>query len=521
MVSNKSNFRFVYYLLAVVVIIYFFIYFVQYGTYSQQSNYGGKLYLAAFGFCYLTLNIYYIIAKPKTYGFILIVSGVVIYDSFDSIFNLVLPHIVFSVYLFLWIFFFFYNKYHLLIHNKGQVLLIFFCISTFISALKAENQFVSIGYTFTCIYLFLFSSLSVSFTLQSYKENKVDALSIVGAICIITTLLSSIFVFYETLGKGISIFEYIQINYNRNFTGNLWMTAGFMEPAGYSIAAAIFGTFIIVAYFFLDREKSKKHSFTEIFTRYTLIRYHFLLIYSLFYWWLLFFTSGSRSSIISTILIFLTVLFVTIRFSSFRVRLNKKLILFGIVLMVLSSTILIYRSASIFNSFYRSASYNDTTSLYLVDTYFSFKSLMENFWGNGALNSNLYLKTNWSGYLVARNLNNLISNLFVIGTTYGWLSMALYFLIIYEIVIKLKNSLKYFSLENFSTYNVLLIYSASVFIVSVLPFGFQIGPFINWSPVDINDHLINASNIQPKVYPVVLGSLFLGVSLSNTGYRLI
>lgn len=503
----------------------FFICIYESGDYShfaEPSKHGGKIFLFLFGVVYLIYTLIVILLRPETFGFVSLISGVVIFDSMDLMTNLVFIHIILSVYFLLWIYFFFITGLYRDVFNKGEVLIALFVASTFISAFTAENKALAFGYTYFTMTLFLLVVLSTSRMVKRYIQNGRNIGNLIGASLINMSLLSLVFFLYEILGRGLNPVQLIALNFSREFTGKVILTCGFMEPAGFSIFSSVFvGYFICILFFYKKKEKisdvlsnQAKYSFLNLKQFPVSVLVWVMLCYGVF----LMIISASRSGVLGFVFV-VTIFFIcSKKLLGLKIKLGFYQKMMLIIFLVLGSFVVLLRSANLFNSFTAFEGNNDTSAMYLVETLINFEYLIENFNGTGAMNSNIHNLTNWDGDVSAKNFMNVFSNLFALGGTFGWISMFLYLSILCISYSSLKRFIK--DSETSLGDRVVLIICFSFFLFTILPFGFRIGPYTNWSPVFTASSIIESIYYQPKTYPIILGGIIIGPLIAiSTNYR--
>lgn len=510
-------FRIVFFVLLPIIFISYCIFSIQdIGQFTQDSKHGGKIYLFIVGLVYFIITLILIIVRPKTYGAIFLISGVVIFDNFDGISNIVFPHFITTSYFCLWIFLYYRTYLIKLEFSVYELLMTFFVLSCFYSAFfMAENKQLAFAYTNFSMFIFLFVLLTVSNIVNELNSQGKSIAPFLFSTLFNMAILSLLFFIYETIGRGYNPITLLKVNFTRQFTGGIWVTAGFMEPVGFSLFASIFTIFVVVFIIYSMKNGCQLSDIAKANLRYSFLNIKQLnpkyiggLI--LLYCFILIFASGSRSSLIG----FFMGLALSINFLVRKINVKLKFKFYHILFLGLIGLAALYiialRSASFLNiSSLQTNDGGDTTFMYLYESLKSFDYLFNNFWGTGAMNSNLSLMTDWNGDIAAQNFINPFSFLFVLGGTYGWIPMLLYALTMRYLYKRVNFLIKLYGPNQNYT---LMIVAMTLLIVSVMPLGLGFGPSLNWSPVySPQISVVDSIYYQPKVYPTIFAGLIWGI----------
>src|ERR1035437_2357299 len=404
-----------------------------------------KLYvlLVVFGgTVYSIYAIYYIFKDPLYKGYIILISGLVLFEIYGSIVNLVFPHIILTPYYLLWIIYYYrLNRYHLKT-NTGELLLILFLLSTFISAFMSNNTYVSIGYTAFTMLTILFISLCTSKMIRINRDNGISFVPIITASIVNMMFFSLCFLLYEIYGtrRGLDLSTYIQTNIDRKFDLGKYLSAGFMEPVGFAMMAAVTLTYYLVLFGFKKRSEdgTQKISFGSL--KYTIIKEKYfivLIIYSAF----LLFISNSRTGYFGLFVTITTLVFLYKVFYSKRYKIKKYVSIIVITVFVIGASVTIARSIIFFNpenELLSSADRQRDTSLdYLIYANASIMNLGSSFWGTGAMTS-----SDATNYSDTTSVVNIISSLLNVGSTFGWITMVLNIVFYWYLFVKTKQTVK-------------------------------------------------------------------------------
>jgi hypothetical protein len=145
-----------------------------------------------------------------------------------------------------------------------------------------------------------------------------------------------------------------------------------------------------------------------------------------------------------------------------------------------------------------------TTAMYYEKTNISFQDFFRNPLGSGPLNATPY-KDNPEGGL--RYYFSFISNVFVIGATFGWLSLALWLLFTSYcvfLVFKLRSHI-----IDKDLYSLTVVFLA-ILLASLLPGSYYLGPAINWSNFVFNEPISPTMLSVPAEYPAVISGVIVG-----------
>lgn len=504
-------------LIIAFIVLYCILYSFDIGFFERTTSLNQSIPIFFIGTIYFVYTIIILMKDPFRKGYISLVSGLVIYEIYGTVVNIVFPHIMLTPYFLLWIFYYYLLSKERLKVNKGEVLLTIMILSTFISMFLSKNEYIAIGYTTFTMLTILFVALCTSrvIRIQQYKGN--SFVPIISASLLNMMFFSFLYFLYEVYGsgRGISLSSYIQTNLGRTFDENKYLTAGFMEPVGFSLMAAITLVYYFAVFGIYKKDNvNKNDSFAE-HRKYAIIKsnyFIFLILYSLF----LLIISNSRTGYSGLFISLVVFLYLLHRYVPNQFSISKIAKISVIVIVSISVLVFIIRSANIFESFDRSSLIRgrqiDTSLSYILTAEDSIKILMGNFWGSGAFTSsgNFFI----GAYSGTTNVVNIYSVLLNVGATYGWITLILnilfYIFLTVQIGNKLKNS-KYIDSEKL----VILAFLALV-VASVLPLCPTLSLASNWTPQQSNIPILKTIFFPPRVYGAVITAISYGVLISQT-----
>jgi len=402
----------------------------------------------------------------------------------------------------------------LLIHfvlSKGRVLsktlflLFIFCLSILISVIAAENPYTA----------FAFFILGVgSFTLLAYLVyiqlvNSRNPIGVFRGLVLSVLAGSIIYLAIEFVVFRIRL-EHIPFILMRRWEllpMGRFITGGYREPAGLGFVYSLL--FFILVYFI----QSKTIKFGIKDKTVNILSFVFLIGMILIV--------GTRSAIFNLINIFL-VLFVLSKIMgstrSTRIKTRYIIVLGGLAVLgfyfLLPRTILTSRSSTppswieptyiqIFGKTYQVVG---STSDYIKHTQNSLVDIAMNPLGSGPLNATPITESEQGGF-ASGYYYSIISNLIVIGATFGWLTLAIWIIFLSYISIELYNLRRRAKNRDYFLLSLILL---TTIIASILPGSPFLGPGLNWGNFNRLDPINQSITGLPAEYVSLLSGLIIG-----------
>ena len=469
------------------------------------------------GTLYFIYTIWAIFSDPYKRGYIALVSGLVIFEIYGTIVNVVFPHLMFTPYFILWIVYYYILLREPIKVNKGELLLTVLLFSTFISMFLSNNEYIAIAYTVFTMLTILFVGLCTSRVIRIQQRNGNSFVPIISAALFNMMFFSFLYFIYEMFGsgRGIGLMTYIQTNVERTFDENKYLTAGFMEPAGFSLVAATMLAYFFAVFGVHQKDNSDILAGFKEYGKYSIIKHRYLLglvIYSLF----LLVISNSRTGYSGLIITFLVFMFLLHRYAPDNYIMRKATKLFVVIVVGIAVSVFIIRSVSMFDSFDRASLVGerqvDTTLAYLLTAEGSIESLMSSFWGTGAFSSSSSLFE--GAFNGTTNVVNVYSTLLNVGATYGWITMILNILFYVYLVVHVGGKAKTYHYNQYE--KVVILVSLALVVASILPLCPTLGLASNWTPASENIPVIRTIFFPPRVYSAIITAIIFGVLISQT-----
>ena len=383
-----------------------------------------------------------------------------------------------------------------------QIVLLF-STSIIISVLIADN--INTAFTF---YLLGVGGFCITVYLIYFNvRNSSNPLTFIKGLILSIVIGTVIYFLIEVITFGLGPQDIL------NIIGRKWhllpsgryFTGGYKEPAGLAfVYASIF--WVIISFYQFGRADRKKNSFSPIF---------FALLASLF----LLLISGTRNAIINLVTIGICLWFLRQRLGLAREFKFKFRYLFALLLLVGVSTYYLLPRTALSVGSSRRTSFSEptiikigsmefelvgTTAMYYKKNEISFQDFFKNPLGSGPLNATPYKDSPEGGL---RNYFSFISNVFVIGATFGWFSLFLW------LTFTIYCGYLVFKLRNFvydkNLYSITVVF-LSILIASLLPGSYYLGPSINWSNFIYDQPLSPELLSVPAEYPAIISGVIIG-----------
>jgi hypothetical protein len=393
-------------------------------------------------------------------------------------------------------------------------LLLFFCLSTYPSVLVAQNRDTAHAFFILGVGSFLLSAYIIYTRVRITK----NPLSFIRRVLFSIVAGSVIYITIETVVFRIGpndVLEIILRKFSAVSSGRYY-TAGFWEPVGMGF---VYSILFWVAIFYLQvPQKNKTAKWLNISS---------LLITFIFVW-----MSGSRAAFLNIAATLFMLLLLSRALGlkrRFRIRWQYMLgigvlLIFG-VYYLLPRTIQTSRSAPIPywitppTLTIAGKSYNliGTTAQYYRNTIASLDSFLHKPLGTGPLNARLDENTPTRDQFPFHYSS--ISNLIIVGATFGWFSLGCWVILLVFITYKVFRVPKASRMEDIFSLAVIFL---AILLSSLLPGSMYIGPNLNWSKFGWLLPLSPDTPGLPSEYPSIISGLVIGCllgllsQLSNT-----
>ncbi|NUM43751.1 MAG: hypothetical protein HUU38_03525 [Anaerolineales bacterium] len=417
--------------------------------------------------------------------------------------NIAAPFFVLTpAYLYLLTFLFFSKESPLSLSFK---LLIFFCLTTALSIFVAYNRDTALAFFVLGVGSFLLSAYIIYSRIRQTKNPlqfiRRVFLSILGG--------SIIYIIIETVVFRIKLSDVIEIvlrKFTQLYSGRYY-TAGYWEPVGMGFVYSI--VFWVILFYLQSKPQTKSTKWLNIL---------FLSISFAFVW-----MSGSRAAFINIA----TTLFMFIAFSQvlkvkqqFRIRWYHVagigiLMAFGVYYLI-PRTIQTSRSAPVpawitlptVTIAGKTFTLVGTTAQYYRNSTASLDAFLHRPLGTGPLNArldeNLPVKEQFPYHY------STLSNLIVIGATFGWFSLGIWIILLVWIAKKVFKASK--TSRDKPEFTLTVIFLA-ILTGSILPGSMFIGPNLNWSKFEWLLPLSAGTPGLPSDYPSIISGLVFGCLL--------
>ena len=382
-------------------------------------------------------------------------------------------------------------------------MIILFCASILISVLFAENKNTAFTYFILGVGGFCLTVYLVYICIRTAQ----DPLNIIRGLVLSIVAGTIIYFLIEVIAFGLQpadVFYIISRQWHLLPAGRYY-TGGYREPAGLAfVYASLF--WIILSFFQFESAGRKKYIITPIFIA---------LIASLFFLLI----SGTRNAIISLVTIAFSLWLLRQRLGLARIFRFKFRHLLALFLLVGVSTFYLLprtflsdgttrRSSSIEPTIVRIGANTyelvGTTAMYFETNKITIRDFFQNPLGSGPLNATPFKDSPEGGL---RNYFSFISNIFVIGATFGWLSLILWLIFTFYcgyLVFKLR---KYVYDKNLFSLTVVFL---ATLLASLLPGSYYLGPWINWSNFIFDQPISPTMLSVPAEYPAVISGVIVG-----------
>ncbi len=380
------------------------------------------------------------------------------------------------------------------------------CFSTSLSVFNSAN--FELSFTFFVLAVGIFYLVTI--VLYNYVKGHSDPLGF------IINLVSSIFIgmgiylTMEFLTFGVSIADLYNILLrNWDKVSFRYFTAGYKEPNGFGLVSAYLLPIILYyfdkRYFIFEGARGR-----HIIVGLTILGLFLLLL------------SGSRGAIISFINVIVFLLLFGKRIvplKKFRLNVKKYALILSPVFALIFS-ILIFRtfikSEDVLNTKTQAIGIGTqqieligTTVDYLRHTMVSFENLVNLPLGTGPL-SLAPSSEEYSGGLYSQF--SLLSNFFVVGSIFGWLTLAIWLTLVILITRKAMKLISQISHAGENKLTGLLLILLAIVWGSFFPASFYLGPLLNWSTFSYGYPIISDFGV-PSEYPSIVAGVVYGLVL--------
>jgi hypothetical protein len=398
--------------------------------------------------------------------------------------------------------------------NRSFLFLLLFCLSTFLSILPAANKYTAATFVILAVGDF---AIIASITYNLFKSSH-DPFSNLRGVIYSIILGSATYFILETIAFQIRPADIVNVILRRwgAIPSGRYYTGGYWEPAGLGF---VYSYLFWILVFLVQQSRYSATSLQKGMDRIAfLIVIIFLMI------------SGTRSAIITLVLVFLVLLALRYRtgIRSF-VRLKPVHVLTLLIIACSSAYLLIPRTIqtsrtpelpswiepTVVTIGSRDFVLVGTTADYYNQTISSLRDFLTNPLGSGPLNANPLKDTQGGGVAY---YYSFLSNLIVIGATFGWLALLIWIVFIVHVARRVFR-LKYFT-ENTQIYAMILVFLAVLF-ASLLPGGYFLGPNLNWSNFSRLLPLSPSTPSVPADYPAVISGFIIGafIGLIERSYK--
>lgn len=393
--------------------------------------------------------------------------------------------------------------------SKTLILLFLFCSSILISVIAAENPNTASAFFILGVGSFALIAYMV-FLQLIYSRNPIQVLRgyVLSVLAGSIFYLAIEFVVFRIRPEHI---PYILMRRWDLLPMGRFITGGYREPAGLGFVYSLL--FFIIVYFI----QSKTISFS--------IREKIVNVSSFLFICVMILIVGTRSAIFNLINIFLVIFILSRvtgsrRFTTIKPRYLVALVGLSVLgfYFLLPRTILNSRSSTppswieptyvqIFGNKYQVVG---STSDYLKHTQNSLIDIANNPLGSGPLNATPITENEQGGF-ASGYYYSILSNLIVIGATFGWLSLGIWIFFLSYISFDLYNLRRRVKNQDYFLLSLILL---ATIIASILPGSPFFGPGLNWGNFNRLDPINPSIKGLPAEYISLLSGLIIG-SLSG------
>jgi len=386
--------------------------------------------------------------------------------------------------------------------SKGLLIVYVFCISTLASVFVAQNIYTASSFWILGVGSFAMMAYLMH-ELIAHSQNSWEQIqSILSALVFgsFAYFLLEIIVFRISPSDIIFVFlrRWDQLPVGRYYTG------GYREPAGIGfVYSLLFWPALFIA------QQSKKYGYA--LRNWVIL---FLVTFMLF-------LSGTRAAIFNIVNTFIAiwVLQKVFRLKPL-IRINMRTLLIfigflGVGIYLLSSRPLTTSNAripsngevAIWSVAGRSFVFTGTTAQYFNRTFVSLNTVLTLPLGTGPLNAPIPANSIDGGFGYHFSI---ISNLFVIGATFGWISLGIWSFLLFYLSYtyyhrRLNTDVSHSSLFSLGVLFLAILWAAH------LPGSNYIGPGLNWGNFDYYTKITPYTSALPAEYPSLVSGMILGV----------
>jgi hypothetical protein len=382
-------------------------------------------------------------------------------------------------------------------------IIIFFCASILISVLIADNKNTAFTYFILGVGGFCITVYLVYVCIRTAS----DPLIFIRGLVLSIVTGAILYFIIEVVAFGLQPHDVFNIISRKWYLlpAGRYFTGGYREPAGLAfVYASIF--WVILSLYQFESGGKKRFIYNPVFLA-LLASLFFLLI------------SGTRNAIFSVVATGIVLWLLRIRLGLARAFKFKFWHLLALLLLIGVSTFyLIPRTILSAGTAPRSTTLEPTivrigantyelvgtTAMYYEKTFISFQDFIKYPLGSGPLNATPY-KDDPEGGL--RYYFSFVSNIFVIGATFGWLSLFLWLLFSLSCLYFVFKVRRYVSNKNLYSLTVVFL---AIILGSLLPGSYYLGPLINWSNFIFDQPISPKMLSVPAEYPAVISGVLVG-----------
>jgi hypothetical protein len=387
--------------------------------------------------------------------------------------------------------------------------ILLFAASTLIGVIASDNINTAVAFFILGVGSFVITS----YVIYLLIKNTSNPMETVQELILAIIFGSLIYFVIESLAFRITLND-VKTIVTRNWSqlsSEHYYTGGYREPAGLAFVCA--ELFWIVLFFMRSGSSAGK----GLNRRW--IQFAFLV--------LIFFlaVTGTRSAIITIALILILLVFFRKQIGFGKVyRVNIGHIFIVLALVGVGAFVLVPRTFLTSRSIATPAWITPysvslgsselqlvgTTPYYFQRTFSTLKDLAVNPWGTGPFNASP------TEYELFRDKTgpiyhySLVSNLFVIGATFGWLSMLIWLIFVTYLLLVMLNLWR--GVQHRELYALTMIFMV-VILASLMPGGYYLGPNVNWSEFNRFLPISPTTPGVPTEYPSIISGVIFGCFL--------